>query len=206
MGWRIGQLTARSIDPITTSVVTLFYGYSFPDIFLVVAKFLFQTDFVPSSVMVPPRRLDELLGQARQYQAQQCRYHVSNLDSSLYHEHYCSRHQFPTTTTHILEGHTDEVWQIQWSHSGTTLASGSKDKTVILWCIVSSPLFPPLTTHSNLIFVSISPKQDIQLTVNVPSNGFYKATTSISAPSRGPLMTQSSSLAPNKRSEYGMYR
>ncbi len=137
MGWGIGQLAARSIDSITTSVVP-YYDCPFPDIILIVAVFLFLTDFVPSSVMVPPRRLNELLGQARQYQAQQCRYHVSNLDSSLYHDHYCSRHQFPTTTTHILEGHTDEVWQIQWSHSGTTLASASKDKTVILWRIVST--------------------------------------------------------------------
>jgi WD40 repeat protein len=139
VGWRIGQLTARSIDSITTSVVILLAAVLFLTLFSSLRHSYSREDFVPSSVMVPPRRLDQLLGQARQYQAQQCRYHVSNLDSSLYHDHYCSRRQFPTTTTHILEGHTDEVWQIQWSHSGTILASASRDKTVILWRIVSTP-------------------------------------------------------------------
>jgi WD40 repeat protein len=36
-------------------------------------------------------------------------------------------------TTNILSGHDDEVWNIQWSHSGTFLASASKDKTVRIW-------------------------------------------------------------------------
>ncbi|KAG8835358.1 hypothetical protein FRC17_003841 [Serendipita sp. 399] len=89
--------------------------------------------FVPSSTMVPPRRLDTLLEQAREYQQGMCEYHMSSHDASLYHDHICSRSQFPTTTTHILEGHTDEVWQIQWNHRGDRLASSSKDQTVIIW-------------------------------------------------------------------------
>lgn len=38
-------------------------------------------------------------------------------------------------TTTILEGHKDEVWNIEWSHDGTYLASASKDKTAIIWKI-----------------------------------------------------------------------
>ncbi|KAG8873801.1 hypothetical protein FRC20_007455 [Serendipita sp. 405] len=91
--------------------------------------------FVPSSTMVPPRRLDTLLEQAREYQQHMCEYHMNPHDSSLYHDHLCSRAQFPTTTTHILEGHADEVWQVQWSHRGDRLASSSKDQTVIIWKI-----------------------------------------------------------------------
>lgn len=93
-------------------------------------------EFVPSSTMVPPRRLDTLLQQARDHQIELCNHHVTLHETSLYHDHICSRNQFPSTTTHILEGHTDEVWQVQWCHSGKMLASSGRDMTVIIWRIV----------------------------------------------------------------------
>ena len=34
-----------------------------------------------------------------------------------------------------LEGHTDEVWHVQFSHQGDRLASASKDQTAIIWTI-----------------------------------------------------------------------
>ena len=40
---------------------------------------------------------------------------------------------FPWITTTILEGHKDEVWNIQWSHDGAYLASASRDKSAIIW-------------------------------------------------------------------------
>jgi len=40
---------------------------------------------------------------------------------------------FPNTTTTILEVHTDEVWNIEWSHNGEYLASAGKDKSAIIW-------------------------------------------------------------------------
>ena len=33
----------------------------------------------------------------------------------------------------ILQGHTDEVWAVTFSLDGTTIASGSFDKTIKLW-------------------------------------------------------------------------
>lgn len=90
---------------------------------------------VPSSAMVPSRRLDTLLQQAREHQIQMCNYHIGSQTHSLYHDHSCSRKQFPSMNTHILEGHRDEVWQLQWSHRGDKLASSSKDSTVIIWKI-----------------------------------------------------------------------
>ncbi|OSX65346.1 hypothetical protein POSPLADRAFT_1179030 [Postia placenta MAD-698-R-SB12] len=44
-----------------------------------------------------------------------------------------SMNAFPQVTTAILEVHTDEVWNIAWSHSGNYLASVGRDKTAIIW-------------------------------------------------------------------------
>ncbi|KAF8440042.1 WD40-repeat-containing domain protein [Boletus edulis BED1] len=43
------------------------------------------------------------------------------------------REDFSCITTNILDAHTDEVWNIAWSHDGLRLASASKDKTAIIW-------------------------------------------------------------------------
>ncbi|TFK37168.1 WD40-repeat-containing domain protein [Crucibulum laeve] len=40
---------------------------------------------------------------------------------------------FSATTTNRLNGHTGEVWNIEWSHNGRYLASGSADRTAIIW-------------------------------------------------------------------------
>ncbi|KAI9459486.1 WD40-repeat-containing domain protein [Lactarius psammicola] len=49
---------------------------------------------------------------------------------------------FPRTTTAILQVHSDEVWDVEWSHNGKFLASASKDKNIIMWsvgvCVVST--------------------------------------------------------------------
>ncbi|KAF8965302.1 WD40 repeat-like protein [Flammula alnicola] len=91
-------------------------------------------DYIPSAVMIPQRRFSTLLHQARSYQRQRCIYHNAPLSSfSLYSDHRCNRSDFPTITTTILEVHTDEVWNIAWSHDGAFLASASKDKTAIIW-------------------------------------------------------------------------
>lgn len=33
----------------------------------------------------------------------------------------------------VLSGHSDEVWNLEWSHDGSRLATTSKDKTVAIW-------------------------------------------------------------------------
>lgn len=86
--------------------------------------------------MIPQRRLATLLHQAREYQHSRCVYHNSPLESStfsLYTDHHCNKSDFPNTTTTILQGHSDEVWNLQWSHDGSYLATCGKDKTAIIW-------------------------------------------------------------------------
>jgi WD40 repeat protein len=88
--------------------------------------------------MIPQRRFLTLLQQARSYQRHHCLYHNSPVDSSsfsLYTDHQCDKSAFPRITTAILAVHTDEVWNLEWSHDGVHLASASKDKSAIIWRI-----------------------------------------------------------------------
>ncbi|KAG2147170.1 WD40-repeat-containing domain protein [Suillus cothurnatus] len=67
-----------------------------------------------------------------------CRHHSSPVDPSspsLFSDYICDKESFPGKTTTILEVHSDEVWNVAWSHDGTRLASASKDKTAIIWRI-----------------------------------------------------------------------
>lgn len=94
----------------------------------------YVTGYIPSSIMVPPRRFSTLLHQARSYQRHHCLYHNSPTSAfSLYSDHQCDKSAFPRVTTIILDGHKDEVWNVEWSHSGRYLATASKDKSAIIW-------------------------------------------------------------------------
>ncbi|KAG6865928.1 hypothetical protein C0991_010429 [Blastosporella zonata] len=92
--------------------------------------------YIPSSIMIPQRRISTLLNQAQAHQRQHCLYHNSPSDSSsfsLYTDHHCNKSAFPRITTTILEVHSNEVWNMEWSHDGLLLATASKDESAIIW-------------------------------------------------------------------------
>ncbi|KDQ60900.1 hypothetical protein JAAARDRAFT_55637 [Jaapia argillacea MUCL 33604] len=101
--------------------------------------------YIPSSLMIPPRRLSTLLGHSLQYQRANCLYHNAPLSLTspnpkssftLYADHQCDKDKcFPRVTTTILEGHVDEVWAIEWSHCGRRLASAGSDRCAVIWRI-----------------------------------------------------------------------
>jgi hypothetical protein len=99
--------------------------------------------YIPSSLMIPPRRMANLLGQAHAYQRSRCTYHNAPLPGdtsmasghSLYTDHECDVSSFPRVTTLILEEHTNEVWNLAWNHAGTHLATAGKDKRALVWKI-----------------------------------------------------------------------
>eukprot|EP00053_Salpingoeca_punica_P012525 m.112197 g.112197 ORF g.112197 m.112197 type:complete len:593 (-) comp15970_c4_seq1:600-2378(-) len=88
----------------------------------------------PTALMVPPRRLEVLLGQATSLQAKRCLYHNGmQKPCPLLEDHTCRKESLPRTTRAVLRGHADEVWLVRFSPSGKYLASSSKDRTAIIW-------------------------------------------------------------------------
>lgn len=92
---------------------------------------------VSPSVMLPSRRLPYLLEQAQTLQKHLDPFYnlPQGAHVSLYADYSSDRSVFPTRTTHVLRGHTDEVWVMAFSHDGRFLASGGKDRQVIVWSI-----------------------------------------------------------------------
>ncbi|KAB1209689.1 WD repeat-containing protein 26 [Morella rubra] len=89
---------------------------------------------LPSTVMIPERRLEHLVEQALLLQRDACIFHNSlDKEMSLYTDHQCGRDQIPSRTLQILQEHNDEVWFLQFSHNGKYLASSSNDRSAIIW-------------------------------------------------------------------------
>ncbi|KAK0525979.1 hypothetical protein OC834_004966 [Tilletia horrida] len=90
------------------------------------------------TVMIPSRRLPQLLEQAQMLQKQMDPYY--NLDSttehlSLYVDIQSDRSGFPSQPTFKLYEHDHEVWTLDFSPDGTRLASGGKDQQVITYSV-----------------------------------------------------------------------
>ncbi|KXS22143.1 WD40 repeat-like protein [Gonapodya prolifera JEL478] len=121
--------------------------------------------YISTSVMIPERRLETLLEQAVQLQKQMCLYHNYEEHAvSLYCDHMCKRSQFPCKVTHVLQEHTDEVWYVTFSHSGSLLASSGKDTTAIIWDARDGRSLYVLAGHKDVVsFVAFSPDDTILL-------------------------------------------
>ena len=66
----------------------------------------------------------------------------------------------PQAHRRALDGHTASVYSVAFSPDGKTLASGSGDKTIILWDVAtrSKPIGEPLTGHTDTVnSVAFSP-------------------------------------------------
>ena len=106
----------------------------------------------------PESRLDTLLVQALEYQMNRASFrYTENRCFSLLSNHTCNDVKIPTKSVRILDSHKDEVsrvrawcsrtqitrifsnqtpkqvWHISFSNDGTSLATASKDGTVIIW-------------------------------------------------------------------------
>lgn len=87
-----------------------------------------------------------------------CPYHNSispkgTIDVSLLTDHLCSKDQFPSETSQVLNDHCDEVWFCRFSPDGLKLATGSKDGAVIIWDV--DPVSCNVRNNPTFHFISL---------------------------------------------------
>jgi len=96
---------------------------------------------ITTDVMMPEARLRQLLSQAVHAQREKSFYQ----DSFGCHSLLRDQQNIPQVVISKLTQHTDEVWFVKFSNAGTRIASGSKDRTAIIWS--AAPGTPPEAVH-----------------------------------------------------------
>jgi WD repeat-containing protein 26 len=114
--------------------------------------------------MLPEHRLDVLLAQAKDYQISNCLYHTEGQSPSLYADHVCDRTSMPSETIAELDRHTNEVWQVRFSHDGTRLASCGADPAVLLWDVSSFEVIHTLDAKHGVGNLAWSPDDTMIIT------------------------------------------
>lgn len=89
--------------------------------------------------MLPGSRLAVLLQTVKQGQIDTCLYHTAASSPSLYHDHSCPRHRFPTEVGLELEDLEGEAWQVLFSPNGSMLAACGSKK-VVVWDDAFTPI------------------------------------------------------------------
>ncbi|KAL4853085.1 WD repeat-containing protein 26 [Chlorella vulgaris] len=96
-----------------------------------------QESLMPS-LLIPERRLEELVEQALVTQLERSRYHNSlHTRLSLFSDYQAGAEQLPTQPNQVLEDHSSEVWCISFSQDGCWAASASKDGSALLWAVTA---------------------------------------------------------------------
>ncbi|KAI9189804.1 hypothetical protein H9P43_001237 [Blastocladiella emersonii ATCC 22665] len=141
---------------------------------------------IPPSVMVRPRRLEELLAQAFLLQESRCTYH--NLPSGeaavrpaiLYADHTCdAAANFPARCSAVFTDHNDEVWHLAFSNRGDRLAAGGKNGKTYIWDMQTKKSTALLEGHTDAVaFLSWSPDDTVLLTASNDNTARLWSTTS----------------------------
>lgn len=124
--------------------------------------------YVPSNELLQENRLENMLCQAILYQKQIAMFpYTKQREASLLEDMVHCEDLLPRKILHKLEGHSDEVWFVQFSHDGEYLSSASKDGSAIIWksrallageCETSNAMLHKLEGHSlTICFLSWSP-------------------------------------------------
>ncbi|KHN85061.1 WD repeat-containing protein 26 -like protein [Toxocara canis] len=102
---------------------------------------------LPTSVMLPPSRLEQLLKQSWKMQARECYLHMAEQRGPspdfILEDHQCSWEDFPLFTSQVLNNHQDEVWCASFSPCGKYLATGAKCGPTLVWKVVNGRAVEP---------------------------------------------------------------
>eukprot|EP00210_Caulerpa_lentillifera_P000314 g307.t1 len=95
-------------------------------------------EIVPPNVMLPEGRLVQLLEQALEFQMNKSLFHNAfDVVPTLFADYVAGEEQIPRVVQHELWDHSDEVWNVEFSNDGKSLASCSRDGVTIIWQIHS---------------------------------------------------------------------
>lgn len=123
---------------------------------------------ISPSVMIPENRLAILLQQIKQAQISNCIYHNTEISPSLYSDHRCDRNNFPLRVVLELDRHSGEVWNIQFSHDGSRLATCGSDGTAIIYDVGSFEVLHVLADHeAGVCSVAWSPDDKMLVTCSM---------------------------------------
>uniref|UniRef100_A0A0N5AHY7 LisH domain-containing protein n=1 Tax=Syphacia muris TaxID=451379 RepID=A0A0N5AHY7_9BILA len=117
---------------------------------------------LPTSVMLPPNRLEQLLKQAWKTQSQDCYLHLSEprlTPDFVLENHQCGWKDFPLCPVQVLNNYQDEVWCASFSPCGKYLATGAKSGPTLVWKVNQQCLLEPYKSfegHQNIAVLSWS--------------------------------------------------
>lgn len=119
---------------------------------------------ISPSVMIPEHRLATLLDAVQDEQILDCRYHNTTAQPSLYTDHECLPEDFPLISHTELKNHSDEIYNLEFSHDGSMLASAGKDGLVCVYDTTTWRLQHEIREHdrgssgdSSICYVAFSP-------------------------------------------------
>jgi WD40 repeat protein len=129
-------------------------------------------------MMIPHRRLHQLIKQAAELQTKKCVYHnTASAQLYLFEDHFCDRHELPSHAWHVLD-QRDEVWYLQFSRKGKHFVSAGKDGRCLIWEVSSLNEEKPtrvLNHHHPISYVSWSPTDTHILTCSDTSVKVWSA-------------------------------
>ncbi|KAL2037789.1 hypothetical protein N7G274_009514 [Stereocaulon virgatum] len=113
---------------------------------------------ISPSVMIPEHRLAVLLDQIKQSQISKCLFHNPSSAPSLFTDHMCDQRQFPLHTIVELNQSVGEVWCLEFSHNGKSLAACGADIAVVIYDTITFQVRHTLREHAcEVVYVSWSP-------------------------------------------------
>lgn len=120
---------------------------------------------IPNDVMLPPARLQALVGQAVRIQMAGSAAYDNDPSArpSLCSDWTCSLRTLPTSPVQTLHNHQAQVWAAQFSSDGKRVITGGQNGSVCIWNVRSSLWFCVCFMRSLILRRRVCVHQSLQL-------------------------------------------